>query len=443
MNDVLEVTKPVGRERILGRLGGGPSPTRVRIALLVIVLGFVALASLVAVKTPPFQSSDEPEHVRNIETLVSGHWYGMDLGCRPPPSRAGFLSCNGDEAQQAPLYYVLMTGWQEVAGLPAEAPPQADPDAHFIEWLRLGNILLGAATVLTVFLAARVVARDEWTPAIAAALLAFFPGFIFLTAFVTNDNLVNLLGAVLTYCAIRFSQSASSRWMLATGVVFGLLVTTKLSILPLALLVPLLALTAPTWRRRWRLAAYGSLSALAVSAWYLISNWVRYGDPLARHASVVYLTRLGGLGTFFGVPIAYVVRDPLHLVFEDVPRRIVTSFWFESDWGRFHWSMPVGLIITCVIGAVLFGLLHQRLSKRALFALFAISVLSFSCVWLVAFQTSTYEPRYSFVGLAAMATLVALAVRRWPFAIRWVLPAAGLAGCLVAITHDVIGVHWA
>lgn len=122
--------------RITAPLGGRTSPRQVRFALLLIVLGFIALASVVAYETPSWQSSDEPEHVRNIETLVGGHWYGMDLDCRPPPSTANLQSCNGDEAQQAPLYYVLMAGWQELAGLPSEPPPRAIPDADFLDWLR-------------------------------------------------------------------------------------------------------------------------------------------------------------------------------------------------------------------------------------------------------------------------------------------------------------------
>ena len=422
-------------------MGGRPSSPHVRFALILIVLGFIALASVVAYETPSWQSSDEPEHVLNIETLVSGHWYRMNMDCRPPPPPTSLLSCSGDEAHQAPLYYALMAGWQELAGLPSEPPPRVFPDTDFLDWLRFGNVLLGAATVVTTFLVAKLVARDSWTPLIASALVAFFPGFIFVTSFVTNDNLVTFLGAVLTYCALRFSDRSATGWMLAAGTVFGLLVTTKLSVIPLALLIPLLALLAPTWRRRWCLFVCGALSALAVSAWYLIQNWIRYGDPLARHDSIVYLTRLGGLGAYFGYPIPYVVRDPLHLIVVDVPNRIVTN-WYESSWGRFHWPTPVGVILACVIAAVLFGLIHQRVSKRDLFVLGAISVLSFLCIWVVAFETATYEPRYAFVGLGAMAALLAVALRRWPLAIRWLFPIAGFVGCLIAIQQDILAVHW-
>ena len=440
MTSTLDEVKHHVRQRLIGSLGA--SPARVRVALILVVFGFITLASVVAVKTPPWQSSDEPEHVRNIETLVSGHWYGMNGDCRPNPLRAGLLSCAGDEAQQAPLYYIVLAAWQDFVGLPAEPPPQIYPDQGFLLWLRFANVVMGAATVVMTFFAARLIARDTWTPVIAAALVAFFPRFVFLSSFVTNDNLVILLGAALTFCSLRFSQRVTSGWMIATGVVFGLLLTTKLSVLPLALIVPLLALLAPTWRRRLWLLLCGCLSALAVSAWYLIENWVRYGDPLARHASAVYLARIGGVNNVFGVPIPYVVKDPLHLVFVDVPKNIVTVFWYQSDWNRLHWSTPVGTIITCVVAALLLSLIHQRISRRVLLVLGAISVLSFACVWILAFQTATYQARYALVGISAMATLVALALQRCPTAARWIVPAAGLVGCLIAIHHDVLGVHW-
>jgi len=38
-------------------------------------------------------------------------------------------------------------------------------------------------------LAARIIAKDPWTPVVAAAIIGFLPRFVFLSAFVTNDNL--------------------------------------------------------------------------------------------------------------------------------------------------------------------------------------------------------------------------------------------------------------
>jgi hypothetical protein len=184
-----------------------------------------------------------------------------------------------------------------------------------------------------VFLAIRRVSHDPWTPVVAAALIAFLPRFVFLAAFVTNDNLVNLLGAILGYFALRFITSPSVWNMAWVGVTFGLLVATKLSALPMGLVIVVLVLLVPTWRRRLSLLTVAGGGAGLTCGWYLIQNSVRYGDPLARTATSRYLALNGGLGT---VLEPYSVKDPLSLVFWHVPRTIVDSLWYQSGWNQFH-----------------------------------------------------------------------------------------------------------
>lgn len=63
-------------------------------------------------------------------------------------------------------------------------------------------------------------------------------------------------------------------------------------------------------------------------------------------------------------------------------------------------------------------------------------------MWIVAFQTSTYQARYAYAGLAAIAALAALGVERWRLAMRFIVPAAGLVGTIVAVQQNVLAVHW-
>lgn len=86
--------------------------------LLAIVLLFVALASLVAFKTPAWEAQDEPGHVANIESLVSGQWYGFNADCHPTRAEP-ILGCSGDEAQQAPCITLCSPGgrWSRVSTL--------------------------------------------------------------------------------------------------------------------------------------------------------------------------------------------------------------------------------------------------------------------------------------------------------------------------------------
>jgi Dolichyl-phosphate-mannose-protein mannosyltransferase len=450
---------------------------RTKLVLAGVIVAFVILASVVAIKTPAYESGDEPSHVQNIETLVSGHWYGMNSQChlqlhisglragphgvlRPSgPTSATLVHCSGFEPGQAPLYYLLFAGWQKVVGIAPHIPVNSDPattflvanglflhhsvsDWRFLLWLRLPNVLLGALTVLVVFFAIREITDDRWTPVVGAAVIAFLPHFVFLSAFVTNDNLVSLLGAVLTLVALRYVRAPGLWRMALVGAVFGLLFATKQSTLTVGLVLLVLVLVVQSWRRRAQHLAVALIAALATCGWYLIQNSVRYGDPLARTATTKYLTDSGGLGTWPGTP--YKVTDPLKLVFFDVPQRIFDLFWYESGWLPFRWSWPVSLLFWSVCVAALFGLIHRRVhvERRILVTLWALVVTALMSVWVLAFQTATYKTSYAFVGIAALAALVALGVERWRLPVRFLLPAMGLCGTLIAIQQNVLAVHW-
>jgi 4-amino-4-deoxy-L-arabinose transferase-like glycosyltransferase len=428
-------------------------------ALIAIILGFVALSTVIAVKTPAWEANDEPGHVENIETLVSGHAYVFPSTCHPDrPKDFELLQCSGNEVEQPPLYYLVMAGWQKVVGLAPRAPlvDQVNPgiyfgrgesflvhsqaDHTFLLWLRLPNVLFGALTILAVFFAAKLVSRDPWTPVVAAAAIAAFPQFVFRSAFVTNDNLVNFLGAVLVYLALRFTLKPSWQRMAWVGACFGLMVDTKLSALVLGLLIVVLALVVTGWRRRVEYALIGVTTALVFSSWYLAWNWVHYGSPLANHAASRYLASDGALETLHGRP--YVVSDPLRLIFDTVPRSLDSALYYASGWSTFLWPAWVNLIITIVVvGVLVIGLRKTHADRRQLAFLVAALALSLLAVWVVAFETTT-SSRYALVGLGAFAVLVALAVERWRLPIRFILPAAGLVGTLIAINADVLAVHW-
>jgi hypothetical protein len=457
---MVETTESLGNEpQELAELRNRSSPRRVLLGLLAVIAVFVILATIIAVKTPAYESADETGHVQNIETLASGDWYGMNTPCRLNP-KIGLLQCAGDEAQQAPLYYLIFAGWQLAIHQPIQPPfnkrkvtvnpaffqgksgiflHHTDADQRFILWLRLPNVLLGILTLLFTFFAVRLITNDDWTPLVAASFVAFLPRMMFLWPFVTNDNLVDLLGAVLTFVVLRYVL-APSRWRMATvGLVFALLLITKLSTLPLLLVVVALSCLVPGWKRRVGMCCMGALSTLVIGAWYLVQNTVRYGDPLARRATAHYLSKIGGLGTPAGQP--YTVNDPLRFLFIQVPQRIVDTFWYLSGWNQFHWSWQVDVMFTLVFLAASAGLFHRRVNRRVLLILSVISIAAFLSVWGVALQ-SYYQARYAFVGLPAMAGLMALGVERWKLPVRFLLPVMGLIGILVAIQSDVLAIHW-
>lgn len=257
--------------------------------LLAIVAVFVVLATVIAVRTPPWEADDEPAHVLNVETLVSGHWYRMSPG-------------SGLEAHQAPLYYLALAGWQRVVGLGARRPnpgpgvgfvpsrrgvylSHSHRDLRFLLRLRLPNVFFGVVTILLTYAAARLLTGDVWTPVVAAAVVAATPVFVFKSAFVNNDNLANTFRALLALTAVAYLRRPSAWRMAAAGASAGLLVATKLSTFPLVLVLVTLVVCTTGATRRLRFASIAVAATFATCGWYLMQNAVRYGDPLARAAS--------------------------------------------------------------------------------------------------------------------------------------------------------------
>ena len=426
-----------------------------RFALACVLLAFVGLSLVAALKTPSGGPDDEPSHVQNVETLAAGHWYGMHLG----PVRIVHVNgeqfnvgaSSGLEAHQPPLYYLTLAGWQRMFGLPVGTPQSfgysftftSEPPNHLLLWLRIPNILLGALAIFFTFLATRVVARDAWTPVVAASLMAFVPRFVFLSAYVTNDNLVNLLAAVLTYLALRYTQSPT-RWRIALiGGIVGLLTATKLSALPLGLIVLVLAWMQREWLKRAEYIALGIAASLVASGWYLIQNTVRYGSPLASGTTRHYLAQIQGTGLAYGVE--YKVTDPLKLVFDAVPLKVFNAFWYGYvvvDPVFHNWSvpLPVNLLFWTALAFALVGLVGRHISSRALVVLGVLAATGFLSVWIVAFQTKTYDPRLALAGMPALACLAALGLERWKVRIRFLFPMVLLGATLVAIQQNLV--HW-
>jgi predicted membrane-bound dolichyl-phosphate-mannose-protein mannosyltransferase len=310
----------------------------------------------------------------------------------------------------------------------------------FVLWLRYPSIVFGALTLLVSFLAIRLVTEDPWTPIVATAILAFIPRFVFLAAFVTNDIMVALLGACLMYVSLRFAMSPSWGRMALIGAVYGLLVTTKLSALPMGLVILMAALLVAGWRRRTEFLALAGACTLLVSGWYLIQNVVHYGDPLALHATTKYETTIDGLGNIDGRP--YVVADPMKLIFINVPQRIVHSIWFQSGWGQFNWPSWINWTITVFVLVLIATLIRGHTRKKVLAILGALAASGLLCVWMASFSTGTYAGRYAIGGVPAIAALLALALERWKPPVRFLIPASGLAATLVAIQVNVLDVKW-
>ncbi len=407
---------------------------RYRWLLTGIVLGYLALGTTYALATPPLEASDEYKHypvVQHVQTQRS-------LPVLDPADPGLWLQ----EGAQPPLYYLLMaaltapidtsdltelhhTNPHAFNGIPGQvanknliihnAQREAFPwrgSVLAVYLIRFASIGLGVGTVL---LAARL-GSDLFTHQVgllAAALTAFNPMFLFVSAAVNNDSLAILVGHLSLYLLVRMWQTEldpRTHWRRCAtlGAVLGLGMLTKLS------LGSLLALTGVTLaclalrRRAWRLLFVGGITvlvaALAVSGWWFVRNVHTYGDPTGlevfiavqgtREAPMTWQDWTGELGTFY------------------------RSYW--GLFGGVNVPAPEPFYVVCNLAALagaaglLFGLAKKRLpAEEGTWLLAAWASVLFLLVIRWNIIDVSFQGRLMFPALGALNVLWAAGLLAW------------------------------
>ncbi len=277
--------------------------------LAVILAAYVGLATTYSVIVPLFEAPDEVWHYEYVRWLAEGN--GL-----PAPEDVGAAPW-AQEGSQPPLYYAL--------GALLTAPVYTSNAAHAIRYnvhavignaegddnrnallhgrihawpwqgvtlaahlTRFLSIVLGTIAVALAYALARSVAPG-WPRAapLAAAVVAFTPQFLFITASTNNDNLVTALGTVGLYLCVRVAsleRTPGWRWWVGLGLVAGLAALSKLSgllLLPLGgVTILLVAYRQRSWRVAWRAALLVGAVFVLVAGWWYWRNWRLFGDPL-------------------------------------------------------------------------------------------------------------------------------------------------------------------
>jgi hypothetical protein len=360
------------------------NPTRWRTEwrLAAILLLFVALATWYSLTIPLGEAPDEVPHFTYVRYLA----------------QHGRLPTTADEheAFQPPLYYALgaaLTFWiEDDPDAPFAVRHNAQYDATdprapknlllhttdeawpFRGWalawhvVRLLSVALGAVTVWAISRLGIVLFPAQ--PAIPlgmAGLAAFTPQFLFLSAVVNNDNAATAISALVLWqtAAALHDWQPSRFWPRRglLGLLLGLGLLSKASLLALVPVVMLALLVGPTtWRRRrqaagdpasspgpapWSLLwALGGLAvtlsvAAAIAGWYFVRNWVLYGDPLAW--SFVLATNALREGPL--------TLDVLVWLF----RGLFRSFWLGWIGIAFEPSVYRLIAAVCLVGVAGFG----------------------------------------------------------------------------------------
>ncbi len=390
---------------------------------LLLLLAYLAVATLFALYTPAWQAPDEPAHANYIRQLAAGRWPVIEPGDYDQAYQGRVISSRFDpdfsvasftyEDHQPPLYYLLQ--------VPAYRLSDGD-----LRILRLVSVALGAGVVALAYaIGRRLFAGLPWLALAVPAFVAFLPQHVAILASVNNDSLAELLIAAMLWLLLDTlprDEPAQARLVLL-GVLLGLGFLTKATTYIMA---PVIGL-AVMWRYRadWGGAARIGLRvftpALLLGALWWGRNLVVYEgfDPLAsaaHDAVVVGQPRTADWLADFG------------------PRYTLMALartTFQSFWGQFGW---MGLVMPgwFYAGALLLslGLLGGWLwsvwrARRPALPAVATPVLlltflgSFSLFLGYNLSFVQHQGRYLFPALIPIAVVGAVGLS------AWVLPLAG------------------
>ena len=312
--------------------------TTTRVLALIVAL-YLLVGLSYALATPPLESSDEYKHFPVVAHIaMTGRLPVLD------PDDPGLWR---QSAAQPPLYYVLMAGL--VSGINLDDLPALHQENPYVfmgdirheannnlimrtaasaawPWsgsvlaiilIRLASVLMGAGTIYLAFRLGTLL----FTPLVgllAAALTAFNPMFLFISAAVNNDSLAALVGAAGLYGLVvlwRSPRPWRRDWAryLVLGLLLGAGILTKLSLGGLLGVAAIALLLRAIDRRDWTqffvagplLAAPALLLALPL----FLRNLRLYGDLTglsafvavqgSRAAPPTWADWVGEFGTFY------------------------------------------------------------------------------------------------------------------------------------------------
>lgn len=409
-----------------------------------LLVGFFVTGLTYSLVVPPFETPDEIYHYAFARHLAAGN--GLPV---QGPERTGPWE---QEGSQPPLYYglvALANAGIDQGGLDsfAEENPRAnlgDPHQpgnknfmlfsaqrrpligvnlalHVGRWI---SLVLGTMTVFFTYLLARCAfPGDTWSRLLATALVATIPQFTFISASLSNDNMITVVSAatLVSLAALggRTTRVGILWWeWVGLGLLLSLGALSKLQGLGLILLA---AYTFTLYARRDN--AWGSLIqgaiwvagvVLIVAGWWYIRNLVLYGDPF---------------GTTNLLSVTGQRVEPLTLsgLYGEL-RGLQMSFWGLFGWFSIllpSWTYTLfemltalaasGAVIVCVrsLRASLVSVAPREQIVNAVgiswvWALISLSLLAY---WISVAQGS--QGRLLFPAISALVVIAVLGLRFW------------------------------
>ena len=459
-----------------------------------ILLLYLVCGLLYAFSTPVFEAGDEIWHFGFVQHLRA-------TGELPRQVFDGVDTIYAQHGSQPPLYYGLMALVTAPIDI-SDAEDYRQPNPHVArdkpdswgnknqtlsdpglsQWrgagmavtvVRLLGLAFGAGTIALIHRIGTMIAPQRGAVAfVAAAITAFNPMFIFVSASVSNDTLAMLLNAALVALLLgSFRYGLTLRRSLAIGILFALSCLTKLT--SLALLPAIVCVAALIWWRRRDSRSVTRFAGVVALCWVLIAapwfwrNLQLYGEPsgmammaniagprgpafdLATVASEFQHFRMSywglfGAGNIQLAPLFYLALDLVTFLGLAGCGFLILQLLAISDFGYARYELANLATLLCALVALGMGVLFWSTQTRAaegriLFPLMAVISPIFAVglvemVWWAVF--SLRPPNLEFVraGDAVPKHLL-------HDTMRWQLRLLGLVATLAPLT--VIGGQYA
>ncbi len=336
------------------------------ILLGLLLLAYVTLGMLFAVRTPVWQAPDEPAHYNYVRQLADGNWPVIEPGDWDQAYLSEVVGSEFDPAY--PVTGITYEDWQPPLYYLAQWPVYRLSSGSLVA-MRLLSVLFGTGVVALAWVAGRAVFDGNAPRALAvAAFVAFLPQHLAILGSVNNDSLAELIiAAILALLVLPWPDRPPRGRLLALGLLLGAGFLTKATAYLMAPVIGVFLL-ARYWpagpdRLRQPVRSSGLIRALLlVFVPALLLGLLWWGRNVSVYGGLDVLAKSAHDAVVVGQPrtAEWIAQYGLG---GTVGRFLRTTF--NSFWGQFGWMaapLPgwmVGLLAAmtaaAVVGLVLAG----------------------------------------------------------------------------------------
>lgn len=319
-----------------------PVPWIATLSLLFLASAFVRGYYLLS--TPYWiRGHDTDGHIEYIEYIAEN--------VRLPAPNEGW------EYWQPPLYYAIGAVWAKTADILGLARQDMLFGVQVLSYL-LSLAMLGCVAWAGIRLFPEQKERTAALP-LFFALIAFFPGLIYLSARINNDVLAVAFAFAAVGALLEWWRSGERRWWIALMLAIALHVLTKsngLLLLPVAYACLLLRRGTP-WKKRLTEGLLGILIVAVVAGWFNVYRLTQndeqdliIGNTATLNSGLAVTNDIAAFTVFNPIEM---MRIPYNNPWDDAARRnYFWEYWYRSAFfGEFHFGDDRKLLASWILGA--------------------------------------------------------------------------------------------